>query len=143
VESQALRETGCTPHPGSARKRADPDLSPQAGRGNVVVGSFSAAFRAASCLPNIPEIPGRQLAARRANSARGGDIAAAEAFGPRDPVDRGLGVFAGPAEIGADGGDAEHAASGACSFFLLRPSGLPDCPFRKRVWNGGRPGHTF
>jgi hypothetical protein len=80
---------------------------------------------------------------RRANSARGGDIAAAEAFRPRDPVDCGVGVFAGPAEIGAEGGDAEHAASSACSFFLLWPPGLPDCPFRKRVCNGGRPGATL
>jgi hypothetical protein len=68
------------------------------------------------------------------------DIAATEAFWPRDPVDRGVGVFAGPAEIGAEGGDAEHAASSACSFFLLRPPGLPDCPFRKPVCNGGRAG---
>jgi hypothetical protein len=37
-------------------------------------------------------------------------------------------VFAGPAEIGAEGGDAEHAASSACSFFLLRPPGFAGLP---------------
>jgi hypothetical protein len=57
-----------------------------------------------------------------------------------DPVDRGVGVFACPAEIRADGDDAEHAASSACSLFLLRPAGLPDRPFRKPACNGGRPG---
>jgi hypothetical protein len=29
-------------------------------------------------------------------------------------------VFASPAETRAEGGEAEHAASSACSFFLLR-----------------------
>jgi hypothetical protein len=31
------------------------------------------------------------------------------------------------------------SARSACSFFWLRPPGLPDCAFRKRVCNGGPP----
>jgi hypothetical protein len=39
------------------------------------------------------------------------DVAAAEAFGLPDSVDRGLGAAAGGGEAGAEGGDAERPAA--------------------------------
>src|SRR6266436_3769673 len=39
------------------------------------------------------------------------DVATAEALGPLDLVDRGIGAAAGGGEVGAEGGDAEHAAA--------------------------------
>src|SRR6266446_8292972 len=39
------------------------------------------------------------------------DVAAAEAGGPIDAVDRGVGALAGAADVAAESGDAEHAAA--------------------------------
>src|ERR1700730_408489 len=55
------------------------------------------------------------------------DVAAAEAFGPVDPVDRGIGAVAGGGEIGAEGSDAEHAAAiGEDPFPVAAGGGVKD-----------------
>jgi hypothetical protein len=54
-----------------------------------------------------------------------------------DQLARGVPAFElfSRARPAASNGEARRLA---CSFFLLRPPGLPDRPFRKRVCNGGR-----
>jgi hypothetical protein len=38
---------------------------------------------------------------------------------------------------------AQRIGQQRMQLLLLRPPGLPDCPFWKRVCNGGRPGPTL
>ena len=74
-----------------------------------------------------------------AESEPGSDVAAAQTFGPRDPVDRGVGAFAGGGEIGAKSRDAEHAATiGEHSVTIAAGAGVEDLDLRV----GGRGGEA-